>query len=166
MRENSEYAKSPYILMVFPFGVLAPDGRASGHQWHLRGQRFYPAYLHHRSLENHWFSRLFSLCGTFGFASRNNFDPYLTANLRCPKSLSCFTPLSETEGHGKLPRPDPPANAHQWETPERTFGWPPVGSPPGRGDSAESSAAGHRTMRSATAASPSPQRKQRNFSQP
>ena len=29
-------------------------------EWHSRGQRFDPAYLHHRSLENHWFSRLFS----------------------------------------------------------------------------------------------------------
>ena len=33
--------------MVFPFGALAPDGRKSGHQWHSRGQRFDPAYLHH-----------------------------------------------------------------------------------------------------------------------
>ena len=30
-------------------------------EWHSRGQRFDPAYLHHRSLENHWFSRLFSM---------------------------------------------------------------------------------------------------------
>ena len=34
--------------MVFPFGALAPDGRESGHQWHSRGQRFDPAYLHHQ----------------------------------------------------------------------------------------------------------------------
>jgi hypothetical protein len=34
------------------------------------------------------------LCGTFSFASRNSFDPYLTANLGCPKSLLCFTPLA------------------------------------------------------------------------
>ncbi|MGM9574795.1 MAG: hypothetical protein ACI3VE_02690, partial [Oscillospiraceae bacterium] len=47
VRENSEYAKSPCISMVFPFGALAPDGRESGHQWHSRGQRFDPAYLHH-----------------------------------------------------------------------------------------------------------------------
>ena len=34
--------------MVFPFGALAPDGCESGHQWHSRGQRFDPAYLHHQ----------------------------------------------------------------------------------------------------------------------
>ena len=34
--------------MVFPFGALAPDGRESGHQWHSRGQRFDPAYLHQK----------------------------------------------------------------------------------------------------------------------
>lgn len=46
VREISEYAKSPCISMVFPFGALAPDGRESGHQGHSRGQRFDPAYLH------------------------------------------------------------------------------------------------------------------------
>ena len=35
-------------------------GSAIG-EWHSRGQRFDPAYLHHRSLENHWFSRLFAV---------------------------------------------------------------------------------------------------------
>ena len=48
VRENSEYAKSACISTVFPFGVLAPDGRARGHQWHSRGQRFDPAYLHQK----------------------------------------------------------------------------------------------------------------------
>ena len=34
--------------MVFPFGVLAPDGRKSGHQWHSKLPRFDPAYLHQK----------------------------------------------------------------------------------------------------------------------
>ena len=51
VRENSEYAKSACISTVFPFGVLAPDGRARGHQWHSRGQRFDPAYLHQKTLD-------------------------------------------------------------------------------------------------------------------
>ena len=49
VREYSEYAKSACISMVFPFGALAPDGRESGHQWHSRGQRFDPAYLHQKA---------------------------------------------------------------------------------------------------------------------
>ena len=40
-------SKSPCISTVFPFGALAPDGRCRGRQWHSRGQRFDPAYLHH-----------------------------------------------------------------------------------------------------------------------
>ena len=47
-----------------------------------------------KSLENTTFSRFFLFRGTFAFASRNSFDPYLTANLGCPKSLFCFTPLA------------------------------------------------------------------------
>ena len=45
--------------------------------WHSRGQRFDPAYLHHRSLENHWFSRLFAVLRYFYFAryfSDQSFD--------------------------------------------------------------------------------------------
>ena len=45
--------------------------------WHSRGQRFDPAYLHHRSLENHWFSRLFAIRRYFYFAryfSDQSFD--------------------------------------------------------------------------------------------
>ena len=42
--------------MVFPFGALAPDGRESGHQWHSRGQRFDPAYLHHRRCAEYSFN--------------------------------------------------------------------------------------------------------------
>ena len=42
----SKCAKTPCISMVFPFGALAPDGRCRGRQWHSRGQRFDPAYLH------------------------------------------------------------------------------------------------------------------------
>ena len=62
MRENSEYAKSACISTVFPFGALAPDGRESGHQWHSRGQRFDPAYLHHRKSHRKPFGlRCFSL---------------------------------------------------------------------------------------------------------
>ena len=48
-----------------------------GAGWHSRGQRFDPAYLHHRSLENHWFSRLFSIRRYFYFAryfSDQSFD--------------------------------------------------------------------------------------------
>ena len=62
VRESSEYAKSPCISTVFPFGALAPDGRESGHQWHSRGQRFDPAYLHHRKSHRKPFGlRCFSL---------------------------------------------------------------------------------------------------------
>ena len=46
-------------------------------QWHSRGQRFDPAYLHHRSLENLWFSRLFAALRYFYFAryfSDQSFD--------------------------------------------------------------------------------------------
>ena len=46
-------------------------------EWHSRGQRFDPAYLHHRSLENHWFSRLFAIRRYFYFAryfSDQSFD--------------------------------------------------------------------------------------------
>ena len=46
-------------------------------EWHSRGQRFDPAYLHHRSLENHWFSRLFAVLRYFYFAryfSDQSFD--------------------------------------------------------------------------------------------
>ena len=33
-------------------------------EWHSRGQRFDPAYLHHtKILENHWFSRIFLVLG-------------------------------------------------------------------------------------------------------
>ena len=46
--ETGKWTKSPCISTVFPFGALAPDGRESGHQWHSRGQRFDPAYLHQR----------------------------------------------------------------------------------------------------------------------
>ena len=42
----SKCAKTPCISMVFPFGALASDGRCRGRQWHSRGQRFDPAYLH------------------------------------------------------------------------------------------------------------------------
>ena len=48
VRESIEYAKSACISTVFPFGALAPDGRARGRQWHSRGQRFDPAYLHQK----------------------------------------------------------------------------------------------------------------------
>ncbi len=44
--ETGKWAKSPCISTVFPFGALAPDGRCRGRQWHSRGQRFDPAYLH------------------------------------------------------------------------------------------------------------------------
>ena len=60
VREYSEYAKSACISMVFPFGAFAPDGRKSGHQWHSRGQRFDPAYLHQEDLKSKDF-RSFSL---------------------------------------------------------------------------------------------------------
>ena len=53
--ESSEYAKSACISTVFPFGALAPDGRARGHQWHSRGQRFDPAYLHQKALKSYDF---------------------------------------------------------------------------------------------------------------
>ena len=60
VREYSEYAKSACISMVFPFGALAPDGRESGHQWHSRGQRFDPAYLHQKNTDFLLKSRCFS----------------------------------------------------------------------------------------------------------
>ena len=57
-------------------GCVTPSlGRAL--EWHSRGQRFDPAYLHHRSLENHWFSRLFAVLRYFHFAryfSDQSFD--------------------------------------------------------------------------------------------
>ena len=41
-------SKKPLYFNVFPFGALAPDGRCRGRQWHSRGQRFDPAYLHQK----------------------------------------------------------------------------------------------------------------------
>ena len=47
-----------------------------------------------KALKTLRFRGFFLFHGTFAFASRNSFDPYLTANLGCPKSLFCFTPLA------------------------------------------------------------------------
>ena len=63
-------SKKPLYFNVFPFGALAPDGRCRGRQWHSRGQRFDPAYLHQKpsiSNEIDGFSIFFSLFCTGRF---------------------------------------------------------------------------------------------------
>jgi len=63
--------------MVFPFGALAPDGRARGRQWHSRGQRFDPAYLHQKAPKSLDF-------GAFSYAAITEIS---SPALNCSKSI-------------------------------------------------------------------------------
>ena len=63
------YAKKPSIMCI----LLYLDRRPR--QWHSRGRRFDPAYLHHRSLENHLFSRLFAVLLTNQMVEIRGFEP-------------------------------------------------------------------------------------------
>ena len=73
--ETGKWAKSPCISTVFPFGALAPDGRCRGRQWHSRGQRFDPAYLHQKNHRFHLKSMVFlyfSACFVLGVFTLDN----------------------------------------------------------------------------------------------
>ena len=58
-------------------------------EWHSRGQRFDPAYLHHRSLENHWFSRLFAVRRYF-YVARYFSDQSFDQNYEMSKKSNLF----------------------------------------------------------------------------
>ena len=65
------------IITLVPSNIWGYSSAGRALEWHSRGQRFDPAYLHHRSLGNHWFSRLFAVSWYFYFAryfSDQSFD--------------------------------------------------------------------------------------------
>ena len=113
-------SKKPLYFNVFPFGALAPDGRCRGRQWHSRGQRFDPAYLHQQhsiSLEIECCSILFSpfCAGHFRLGQQMDNRPsqFLLSYCRKEEVMASIKFESACADRPRQRRPAPPPASHR-----------------------------------------------------